>query len=158
MGLRAFGAGLAACSAAAVVAQAQAVAVQQAQQQGSGLAAGLAALGYGGSPLGALGSPAQLQNTGIVASTIVLHLLASLRAWTLRRESTLFLSLCLFSSLSISDHRKREALSSVSPNSRYCLLTNLLDFSETSLYIIAVCTITVIEASIRYLAQARILS
>ncbi|XP_012233380.1 pumilio homolog 2 isoform X3 [Linepithema humile] len=55
--------GLAACSAAAVVAQAQAVAVQQAQQQGSGLAAGLAALGYGGSPLGALGSPAQLQNT-----------------------------------------------------------------------------------------------
>lgn len=64
-GLRAFGAGLAACSAAAVVAQAQAVAVQQAQQQGSGLAAGLAALGYGGSPLGALGSPAQLQNTGI---------------------------------------------------------------------------------------------
>lgn len=62
---RAFGAGLAACSAAAVVAQAQAVAVQQAQQQGSGLAAGLAALGYGGSPLGALGSPAQLQNTGI---------------------------------------------------------------------------------------------
>jgi len=64
MGLRAFGAGLAACSAAAVVAQAQAVAVQQAQQQGSGLAAGLAALGYSGSPLGALGSPAQLQNTG----------------------------------------------------------------------------------------------
>lgn len=64
MGSRAFGAGLAACSAAAVVAQAQAVAVQQAQQQGSGLAAGLAALGYGGSPLGALGSPAQLQNTG----------------------------------------------------------------------------------------------
>lgn len=63
-GLRAFGAGLAACSAAAVVAQAQAVAVQQAQQQGSGLAAGLAALGYGGSPLGALGSPAQLQSTG----------------------------------------------------------------------------------------------
>lgn len=57
--------GLAACSAAAVVAQAQAVAVQQAQQQGSGLAAGLAALGYGGSPLGALGSPAQLQNTGL---------------------------------------------------------------------------------------------
>ncbi|XP_026825633.1 pumilio homolog 2 isoform X3 [Ooceraea biroi] len=56
--------GLAACSAA-VVAQAQAVAVQQAQQQGSGLAAGLAALGYGGSPLGALGSPAQLQNTGL---------------------------------------------------------------------------------------------
>ncbi|XP_072765352.1 maternal protein pumilio isoform X5 [Anoplolepis gracilipes] len=55
--------GLAACSAAAVVAQAQAVAVQQAQQQGSGLAAGLAALGYGNSPLGALGSPAQLQNT-----------------------------------------------------------------------------------------------
>lgn len=66
---RAFGAGLAACSAAAVVAQAQAVAVQQAQQQGSGLAAGLAALGYGGSPLGALGSPAQLQNTGISSST-----------------------------------------------------------------------------------------
>lgn len=64
MGLRAFDAGLAACSAAAVVAQAQAVAVQQAQQQGSGLAAGLAALGYGGSPLGALGSPAQLQSTG----------------------------------------------------------------------------------------------
>ena len=63
-GLRAFGAGLAACSAAAVVAQAQAVAVQQAQQQGSGLTAGLAALGYGGSPLGALGSPAQLQSTG----------------------------------------------------------------------------------------------
>lgn len=62
--MRAFGAGLAACSAAAVVAQAQAVAVQQAQQQGSGLAAGLAALGYGGSPLGALGSPAQLQSTG----------------------------------------------------------------------------------------------
>ena len=60
----AFGAGLAACSAAAVVAQAQAVAVQQAQQQGSGLAAGLAALGYSGSPLGALGSPAQLQSTG----------------------------------------------------------------------------------------------
>lgn len=57
--------GLAACSAAAVVAQAQAVAVQQAQQQGSGLAAGLAALGYGGSPLGALGSPAQLQSTGL---------------------------------------------------------------------------------------------
>ncbi|XP_072765349.1 pumilio homolog 1 isoform X2 [Anoplolepis gracilipes] len=57
--------GLAACSAAAVVAQAQAVAVQQAQQQGSGLAAGLAALGYGNSPLGALGSPAQLQNTGL---------------------------------------------------------------------------------------------
>ena len=69
--MRAFGAGLAACSAAAVVAQAQAVAVQQAQQQGSGLAAGLAALGYGGSPLGALGSPAQLQNTGI-SSAIVL--------------------------------------------------------------------------------------
>ena len=70
-GLRAFGAGLAACSAAAVVAQAQAVAVQQAQQQGSGLAAGLAALGYGGSPLGALGSPAQLQSTGthFVANT-----------------------------------------------------------------------------------------
>lgn len=66
--MRAFGAGLAACSAAAVVAQAQAVAVQQAQQQGSGLAAGLAALGYGGSPLGALGSPAQLQNTGILSS------------------------------------------------------------------------------------------
>lgn len=58
----AFGAGLAACSA--VVAQAQAVAVQQAQQQSSGLAAGLAALGYSGSPLGALGSPAQLQSTG----------------------------------------------------------------------------------------------
>ena len=56
---------MAACSAAAVVAQAQAVAVQQVQQQGTGLAAGLAALGYGGSPLGALGSPAQLQNTGI---------------------------------------------------------------------------------------------
>ncbi|KAJ8673651.1 hypothetical protein QAD02_004913 [Eretmocerus hayati] len=55
--------GLAACSAAAVVAQAQAVAAQQAQQQGSGLAAGLAALGYSGSPLGALGSPAQLQST-----------------------------------------------------------------------------------------------
>jgi len=67
--LRAFGAGLAACSAAAVVAQAQAVAVQQAQQQGSGLAAGLAALGYSGSPLGALGSPAQLQNTGTVSSS-----------------------------------------------------------------------------------------
>ena len=48
-----------------MVAQAQAVAVQQAQQQGSGLAAGLAALGYGGSPLGALGSPAQLQSSGI---------------------------------------------------------------------------------------------
>lgn len=47
--------------------QAQAVAVQQAQQQGSGLAAGLAALGYGGSPLGALGSPAQLQTTGTAA-------------------------------------------------------------------------------------------
>ncbi|KAL6425144.1 hypothetical protein ACFW04_009428 [Cataglyphis niger] len=61
--------GLAACSAAAVVAQAQAVAVQQAQQQGSGLAAGLAALGYGGSPLGALGSPAQLQNTGTVTAS-----------------------------------------------------------------------------------------
>lgn len=59
----AFGAGLAAGSAA-VIAQAQAVAVQQAQQQGTGLAAGLAALGYGGSPLGALGSPAQLQSTG----------------------------------------------------------------------------------------------
>ncbi|XP_017883841.1 pumilio homolog 2 isoform X3 [Ceratina calcarata] len=57
--------GLAACNAAAVVAQAQAVAVQQVQQQGSGLAAGLAALGYGGSPLGALGSPAQLQSTGL---------------------------------------------------------------------------------------------
>ncbi|XP_048516097.1 maternal protein pumilio isoform X6 [Athalia rosae] len=54
-----------ACSAAAAVVQAQAVAVQQAQQQGSGLAAGLAALGYGGSPLGALGSPAQLQTTGL---------------------------------------------------------------------------------------------
>ncbi|XP_072765350.1 maternal protein pumilio isoform X3 [Anoplolepis gracilipes] len=61
--------GLAACSAAAVVAQAQAVAVQQAQQQGSGLAAGLAALGYGNSPLGALGSPAQLQNTGTVTAS-----------------------------------------------------------------------------------------
>ncbi|XP_050459842.1 pumilio homolog 2-like isoform X2 [Cataglyphis hispanica] len=61
--------GLAACSAAAVVAQAQAVAVQQAQQQGSGLAAGLAALGYGSSPLGALGSPAQLQNTGTVTAS-----------------------------------------------------------------------------------------
>ncbi|XP_011875908.1 PREDICTED: pumilio homolog 2 isoform X4 [Vollenhovia emeryi] len=61
--------GLAACSAAAVVAQAQAVAVQQAQQQSSGLAAGLAALGYGGSPLGALGSPAQLQNTGTVTAS-----------------------------------------------------------------------------------------
>ncbi|XP_025993257.1 pumilio homolog 2 isoform X6 [Solenopsis invicta] len=61
--------GLAACSAAAVVAQAQAVAVQQAQQQGSGLAAGLAALGYGGSPLGALGSPAQLPNTGTVTAS-----------------------------------------------------------------------------------------
>lgn len=64
----AFGAGLA-CSAAAAVVQAQAVAVQQAQQQGSGLAAGLAALGYGGSPLGALGSPAQLQTTGMAAFT-----------------------------------------------------------------------------------------
>jgi hypothetical protein len=70
--LRAFGAGLAACSAAAVVAQAQAVAVQQAQQQGSGLAAGLAALGYGGSPLGALGSPAQLPNTGISPAIVIL--------------------------------------------------------------------------------------
>lgn len=67
MGCGLLNAGLAACSAAAVVAQAQAVAVQQAQQQGSGLAAGLAALGYGGSPLGALGSPAQLQSTGIAS-------------------------------------------------------------------------------------------
>lgn len=100
MGLRAFGAGLAACSAAAVVAQAQAVAVQQAQQQGSGLAAGLAALGYGGSPLGALGSPAQLQNTGIVtvASTSALHHLAK----TLQRGLYLFFTFTLISFLLIS--------------------------------------------------------
>lgn len=78
--MRAFGAGLAACSAAAVVAQAQAVAVQQAQQQGSGLAAGLAALGYGGSPLGALGSPAQLQNTGIPSAIVLDPPLPSPRA------------------------------------------------------------------------------
>lgn len=118
MGSRAFGAGLAACSAAAVVAQAQAVAVQQAQQQGSGLAAGLAALGYGGSPLGALGSPAQLQNTGIVTvgSTIALHLPVRLRVST---RTTLSLTLSSFLSLLISGQETRGVLER-SPKRRIC--------------------------------------